>query len=298
MSFPAFFRSDHWMAALPRFSGGPGEVSLAGANVTAGGRQGPRNRIFGQWALVYLAEGEGFYRDERGHEENVREGQWILVFPEIAHSYGSLARTKWKEIYVCFRGPIFEAWRESGCLDPSRPVGDWLPPSKGMAAFGKFFRDVQQSGCSSLAAVCLWQSLLGAIVGAPSEPAEGQPGWLERSFDLLEHFEPGSVRSIREIARICGLSYESFRKKFGHAVGIPPGRYALMRRVERARRLITLQHLPNKEIAALLGFHDEFHFSKTFSHFTGKTPRQFRKETDARGNAEKSHAEPRRRDFM
>jgi AraC-like DNA-binding protein len=32
------------------------------------------------------------------------------------------------------------------------------------------------------------------------------------------------------------------------------------------------------EIASLLGFYDEHHFSRTFTKFTGSSPREFRKE--------------------
>ena len=56
--------------------------------------------------------------------------------------------------------------------------------------------------------------------------------------------------------------------------GEPPARYAMTRRIERARHLLARHRFTNKELAEMLGFHDGFHFAKTFKKLTGKTPRQ------------------------
>lgn len=283
MNLPAISRWRTGLFRLPRFSGGPGEVTLAGTIANSDGTGGPGMRIFGQWALVYSVSGNCFYNDERGVKEVLQPGSWIMVFPEMAQAYGSTPGGRWDEIYVCFRGPVFEAWREGGCFDPSRTTGRWLPPDKGVRVFQKFFQEIQRKDCSSLKAVCLWQELLSEIVGAPREPAIKREGWLERALDFLEHSEPaGGADPLRQAAQACGIGYESFRKKFESAVGMPPGRYVLARRIERARRLLALQSLTNGEIAAMLGFHDEFHFSKTFSRFTGSSPREFRQHARGR----------------
>lgn len=236
-------------------------------------------RVFGQWALVYSVSGRCFYKDERGSRADLEPGSWILVFPEMAQAYGPIPGESWNEIYVCFRGPVFEAWRTAGCFDLLRPTGQWLPPEKGVKVFQKFFAEIQRKNCSALKAVCLWQELLGEIVGTSGGAAAKREEWLERALDFLEHSDPGSgADCLRQAAKTCGIGYESFRKKFERAVGMPPGHYMLGRRIERARRLLSLQSLTNGEIAAMLGFHDEFHFSKTFSKFTGTSPREFRKQ--------------------
>jgi len=270
------------LCPLPRFSGGPGEVTLAGTIAGSDGTGGPGMRVFGQWALVYSVSGRCFYSDERGTRADVEPGSWILVFPEMAQAYGPVAGERWNEIYVCFRGPVFEAWRTVGCFDPQRPTGSWLPPAQGVRVFQKFFREIRRKDCSSMKAVCLWQELLAEIVGVTGEPSAKREEWLERALDFLEQSELGSgADCLRQAAQACGIGYESFRKKFESAVGMPPGRYVLGRRIERARRLLALQSLTNGEIAAMLGFHDEFHFSKTFSKFTGTSPREFRKRARA-----------------
>ena len=278
MTFPSLSKWRTWLSPLPRFTGGPGEITLAGTihNSDGTGRSGMR--VFGQWALVYVVSGKAHYHDDRGTTAQVEPGGWILVFPELAHSYRPAPSTCWDEIYVCFRGPIFETWRESGIYDIARPYGRWIDPKNGVAAFERFFRKVSQKDCSALKAACLWQELMEEIICSHRNPTPNSDEWLRRAQDALELMDPQqNSNSPRQVAKACGMGYESFRKKFEAATGVPPARYALSRRIERARQLLTLEPLTNGEIARILGFYDEFHFSKTFNRLTGCSPREFRK---------------------
>ncbi len=267
----------HSMLRLPPAGGGPGEVTLAGTTAARREGSGPRQRVFGQYALVYLVEGEGFYRDEHGRGATIRPGDWILVFPEIAHSYGPVPGAVWHELYVCFRGAVFEAWRSSGTLSPAKPTGTWLPPVEGVREFRRFFAQMEERGGAALSALCRWQELLGKIVTFQSATVEAAPRWLEQALDLLGNTTADSARSLQEVARCCGVSYETFRKKFVQQTGSAPWQYVQTCRIGRARQLIRLEQLTNQEIASLLGFYDEFHFSKVFTRLSGMTPRQFRR---------------------
>lgn len=277
MKLPAISSWGTRLFSLPHVTSGAGEITLAGTIADADGAGRPRDRVFGQWALVYMVSGRGKYHDQRGNIEEMVPGKWILVFPELAHSYGPLPGSRWDEIYVCFRGPVFEAWRSAGVFDPARPTGQWLEPEQGTLVFEKFFQRIQAAGCTSLHAICFWQEILADILGGRALHAPPRDGWLGRAIEMLEQ-SSAEGGLLRQTAKECGLSYESFRKKFENAMGVPPGRYAAGYRIERARRLLTLQSLTNAEIALMLGFYDEFHFSKTFSQWTGMSPKQFRKQ--------------------
>jgi AraC-like DNA-binding protein len=103
---------------------------------------------------------------------------------------------------------------------------------------------------------------------------ERRPAWFPQAVDLLERAAADDEKTLRSIAEACGMGYESFRKKFAILAGEPPARHALMRRIKRAWQLLARHRFTNKELAEMLGFHDEFHFAKTFKKLTDKTPRQ------------------------
>ena len=47
--------------------------------------------------------------------------------------------------------------------------------------------------------------------------------WVEKALDFLENPKMGcDGDSIRHAAQVCGMGYESFRKKIESAVGMPP----------------------------------------------------------------------------
>jgi len=276
MKLPALERWKSTVAGMPRGSSPLGNLTIAGT--LAGSRGIPRDkpRIFGQWALVYLLAGEGSYHDDRGTEMPVTPGDAILVFPELAHSYGPSSGGEWNELYVCFRGPVFEAWRESGLFDVRRPVFPWLSPDRGLLLMQEFFTALGRRRMTMLEAIAQWQCMLARIFAPHSEVSRGQghPEWFLHALDMLERTTGESDRQIRAIASECGIGYESFRKQFTKIAGQPPGRYALARRIDRARSLLARHRFTNKELADLLGFHDEVHFAKTFKKLTGVTPRQ------------------------
>jgi AraC-like DNA-binding protein len=61
-----------------------------------------------------------------------------------------------------------------------------------------------------------------------------------------------------------------------------PHRYRQSRVMDQACQLLCTTHRTISEIAANLGFCDEFHFSRSFKKITGKSPSTFRSKILAR----------------
>jgi AraC family transcriptional regulator len=101
---------------------------------------------------------------------------------------------------------------------------------------------------------------------------------------------PRTVRRIREhidahleqnvgiesLARLADLSQYHFARAFKRSVGMPPHRYLLRRRIERARELLTDTNMTLAEIALMLGFSDQSHFARRFRESVGTTPSAYR----------------------
>lgn len=82
--------------------------------------------------------------------------------------------------------------------------------------------------------------------------------------------------SLEEIAQEYSMSYNTFRKNFTAAYGIPPQQYRLKSRIENAKQLLSMGHRCN-EVADMLGYPDSYTFSHQFKQIAGTTPKQYRK---------------------
>jgi transcriptional regulator GlxA family with amidase domain len=77
---------------------------------------------------------------------------------------------------------------------------------------------------------------------------------------------------VRRLARVSGVSEAHFARSFKEAFGVPPHRYLLTRRVERAMALLRDTDLPITQIAFEVGWESLGTFGRTFRDITGESP--------------------------
>jgi AraC family transcriptional regulator len=79
------------------------------------------------------------------------------------------------------------------------------------------------------------------------------------------------------MAAVARLSPYHFARQFKAATGLPPHRYVIARRVERAKQLLQAgTELSLAQVAARAGFSDQSQFSRHFRRLVGVTPGRFR----------------------
>jgi AraC family transcriptional regulator len=116
---------------------------------------------------------------------------------------------------------------------------------------------------------------------APTQPARRRDGTLPRARlrAVVEYIEEhlDAAPSLEEMAAVARLSVYHFARQFKRATGLPPHRYVILRRVERAKQLLQCGgDLSLAELAARAGFCDQSQFSHHFKRLLGVTPGQFR----------------------
>ncbi|HET9388403.1 MAG TPA: AraC family transcriptional regulator [Steroidobacteraceae bacterium] len=77
---------------------------------------------------------------------------------------------------------------------------------------------------------------------------------------------------VRRLARVSGVSEAHFARSFKRAFGVPPHRYLLARRIERATALLRDTDLPITDIAFNAGWASLGTFGRTLRDVTGQTP--------------------------
>src|SRR5262249_31080964 len=88
-----------------------------------------------------------------------------------------------------------------------------------------------------------------------------------------EHLD--AALTLEQIAAVAHLSVYHFARQFKAATGLPPHRYVILRRVERAKELLQAgTDLSLAEVAAHAGFSDQSQFSHHFKRLVGAPPGQ------------------------
>jgi AraC-like DNA-binding protein len=81
---------------------------------------------------------------------------------------------------------------------------------------------------------------------------------------------------IRRLARVSGVSEAHFARSFKEAFGLPPHRYLLTRRIERAKALLRDTDTPVTDIAFETGWGSLGTFGRVFRDVTGESPGELR----------------------
>jgi AraC-like DNA-binding protein len=91
---------------------------------------------------------------------------------------------------------------------------------------------------------------------------------------------------VPALSAMVGLSESSFFALFKSATGLTPLDFFIRARMQRAGELLAKTTLQIKEVAARLGYDDQFYFSRLFRSVYGIPPREYRARKEAAHNPE------------
>jgi transcriptional regulator GlxA family with amidase domain len=81
---------------------------------------------------------------------------------------------------------------------------------------------------------------------------------------------------VERLASVSGVSEAHFARSFKDAFGVPPHRYLLTRRIERAKALLRDTEMPIIDIMMETGWQSLGTFGRVFRDVTGESPSELR----------------------
>jgi transcriptional regulator GlxA family with amidase domain len=108
--------------------------------------------------------------------------------------------------------------------------------------------------------------------------ASQDPALLRRLLRAKDRMDAASEEGwpVERLARVSGISDAHFARSFKEAFGVPPHRYLLTRRIERAKALLRDSDAPIIEIAFQTGWNSLGTFGRVFRDVTGESPSELR----------------------
>jgi AraC-like DNA-binding protein len=106
------------------------------------------------------------------------------------------------------------------------------------------------------------------------DSASQDPELLRRLLRAKDRMDAASHEDwpVQRLARVSRVSEAHFARSFKQAFGVPPHRYLLTRRIERATALLRDTDRPITEIAFDTGWESLGTFGRTFRDVTGESP--------------------------
>lgn len=107
-----------------------------------------------------------------------------------------------------------------------------------------------------------------------------------QSFVSLVRNNAPRVKTVEELADICGFSIQHFNNMFKHEFNDTPYSWMQKQRIIEIERLLTETNVPLKSIIKMYSFTNHGHFALFCRKYLNKTPLKIRKEARAKREAQ------------
>jgi AraC-like DNA-binding protein len=224
--------------------------------------------VHGLWTVLLVDSGGVDYTLERGRRQAVA-GRVTVLPPDVAHDGRSALPGGFDKRVVY----VDERWLPARLTGAAvrEPLGadDALARAVGRL-HGAIAEPLEAEARLALVTERIALHLDRRAVDPRDERDAGLARWVRSRLDE----RPGVT--LDALAREAGTHASHLVRVFGREYGLPPHRYVVGRRLDRARRLL-LDGEPIAEVAVAAGFHDQAHLTRHFRALLGTTPGAFRR---------------------
>ncbi len=222
--------------------------------------------------IEYVVSGSGTVRIN-DMEFEVQAGDTYFLPQGHDHCYYAAQDNPFEKVWVNFSGELPNALIRLQGLSghfhfPGLDTADLLHKFQYYAAR-------RETAYAAEGCIALLEQLFFRMSQFLYAPGEGSQDPVSRMLAYIEQHTADPI-TLAQIAAVCGKSPSQAERLFRNRTGSSLYHYALDRKIELARRLLTETGMSVKEIASYLSFGDEFYFSGLFRRKVGLSPTQYR----------------------
>lgn len=240
---------------------------------------------FPYFCIEFVAAGRGTLT-LRGRDHELVPGSLFAYGPGIPHSIRTNPRQRLRKYYVDFVGPAAVARMQASRIAAGNVLR--VPQPHEIAEIFELLQQCGLAHSSHTPALC--GQLVGVLLTKIAERGRRADDVDPKAFDTYRRFreflsaERRRLSSVAAAARDCRISTAYACRLFRRFDTTSPYQYLLRERLNLAADLLARREaggdrLLVKQVAAHLGFADQYQFSRAFKRVFGISPACFQRET-------------------
>ena len=248
-------------------------------------------RTLDSLVLVHISSGHGTFRSAPTGVIPVPANSIFFAFPGVNHSYRYDDETGWDEEWVEFEPAAALPVLTAAGITPESPLRTFAAVPSVSDAFQSLFDASLSDGANSalLVEAAAHRVLAEAAVAWKKGDADTVAGRAVEKMRQSLVSDIAESRTVKESARLAGMSVSRMRNLFTRATGLSPKKYQMRSRLVRAGRLLRETDSPIGLVAEQTGFSSIYSFSRRFKKLLGISPKEYRirKNTKSQGKGKR-----------
>lgn len=235
------------------------------------------------YIVHFVLSGEGFY-SVGGVNYSVKPGNMFLIYPNVPHVYCPDTNNPWSYLWIGFKGLRAEAILKQCGFARNRLVLPSPPEEILKEYFEELFHHQSKDYSGILYREAGLLKILGLLVAARQEHLKqggskddlrGKNEHLDTAIDYINTHYMQDI-GVADIADYVGISQGYLNHLFTESAKMNTRNYLMEFRMYKAANLLVGTSHSVKEVANLVGYHDQLVFSKAFKRKFELSPKAYR----------------------
>ena len=231
----------------------------------------------------YVIQGKGNF-ELAGKHYPIHKGELFYIPPNCDAKYAPDHDDPWTYEWLGFGGVSRDSFLARIGLSVDNPVLTDIGDNNVKLCFDEIVNEFGEKGYLDVTCLGLAYQLLGTLINRVREegPLDYSPlsSHIENAQEFIRNNFQFQIK-VDDIAKNVGVTPNYLANIFTKSTGISPKQYLIKTRMEKASVFLKSSDYKIKEIAMMVGYRNQLHFSSEFKKHYGIAPLQYQK--NARG---------------
>lgn len=231
----------------------------------------------------YCLSGKGYF-ERNGKKYEVRRGSGFYIAPNDVPMYYPDSEDPWTYIWVGFDGLRARALLSASRISAEEPIFFDSKTSEMRDALISMYENYKLDGKAGLKCLGLLYEVFGVLTEGykEEEKISSQQMHIHEAVEFI-HNNYGFAITVKDIADSLDISPNYLANIFAKELGKSPKQYLTEYRMERAKVLLSMGEYRVKQVAQMVGYANQLHFSSEFRKFYGTSPTECKRSENAVG---------------